>query len=191
MGADIHGFVECRATYGTLDEDKARWHAAIDLDLLYGGRSYDAFGCLFGVRNHAGFRPLAGDRGIPADVSSRTRQAYQEWDPDGHSPSWISWAELATVDWDEPAEAVDERVQEYKRTPEQGWVRAGKSFRGRQGRSEGAEWIEDGILLRVVRMVRRDAVPEDGEWAPVWKTMSALADVHGGENVRLVVWFDN
>ncbi|MFD5466730.1 hypothetical protein ACFWIQ_28455 [Kitasatospora sp. NPDC127059] len=191
MGADIHGFVECRATYGTLDEDKARWHAAIDLDLLYGGRSYDAFGCLFGVRNHAGFRPVAGDRGIPADVSPQTRQAYEEWAPDGHSPSWISWAELAKVDWDEPADAVDDRVHEYTRTLDRGWVRTGKSFRGSHGRSEGAEWIEDGRLLRVVRMVRRDAVPEDGEWAPVWKAMSALADAHGGENVRLVVWFDN
>ncbi|MFD8205564.1 hypothetical protein ACFV2S_04000 [Streptomyces sp. NPDC059695] len=39
-------------------------------------------------------------------------------------------------------------------------------------------------------MSRRDAVPERGAWAPVWATMRALADVHGDEQVRLVVWFD-
>ncbi|MFL9684131.1 MULTISPECIES: hypothetical protein [Streptomyces] len=36
-----------------------------------------------------------------------------------------------------------------------------------------------------------DAVPAGGEWAPVWAVMKALADAHGPENVRLVVWFDN
>lgn len=190
MGADIHGFVECRATYGTLDEDDARWDAAIDLDLLYAGRSYDAFGCLFGVRNHAGFRPLAAARGLPDDTSPRTRHAYAEWGTDAHSPSWISWTELAEADWDEPAEAVDERVEQYTRTPDRGWALTGTSFRGRQGSPEGAEWVEDGVLFRVVRKMRRDAVPEDGDWAPVWQVMGALADVHGGENIRLVVWFD-
>jgi hypothetical protein len=185
MGCDIHGFVECRVTYGTLDEEDTGWHAAIDLDLLYGGRDYDAFGCLFGVRNYAGFRPLAGERGLPDDVSAQTQNAYEEWSPDGHSPSWISWAELARVDWNEPADAVDERVHEYRLTPGQGWVLAGKSFRDGQRRPEGSD-----RLCRVVRMVRRDAVPEDGEWAPVWTIMRALADIHGSENVRLVVWFD-
>ncbi|GAA1235753.1 hypothetical protein GCM10009665_27450 [Kitasatospora nipponensis] len=191
MGVDIHGFVECRVTRGTLDDGTGRWHAAMDLDLLYGGRSYDAFGCLFGVRNHACFRPLAADRGLPADVSPRTRRAHEQWAPDGHSQSWISWAELAAVDWDEPAEAVDERVHEYTRAPDGGWVRTGKSFRAPHTRSEGAEWVEDGTLLRVVRLARRDAVPQDGEWAPVWQVMGALADVHGAANVRLVVWFES
>jgi hypothetical protein len=33
------------------------WHATIDLFLLNGGNAYDALACLFGVRNHFGFRP--------------------------------------------------------------------------------------------------------------------------------------
>jgi hypothetical protein len=190
MGADIHGFVECRGTFRTLDLDEARWDATIDLDLLYGGRSYDAFACLFGVRNHAGFRPLAEGRGLPGDASAHTRHAFEEWAPDGHSPSWINWAELSQVDWTEHAERVDERVRQYTRTPD-GWALTGKAFPNVHGGSEGAEWMQDGMLHRVVRMTRRDAIANDGEWAPVWSVMAALADVHGGENVRLVVWFDN
>ncbi|MCU7826128.1 hypothetical protein [Kitasatospora sp. DSM 101779] len=192
MGADIHGFVECRATHGVLDEDDdIRWWPAVGLDLLYGGRCYDAFGCLFGVRNHAGFRPLADGRGLPEDVTAEVRREYEARGRDAHGASWISWAELAAVDWDEPAEAVDARVEEYSLVPTRGWVLTGKSFRDAGGRPEGAAWIQDGKLLRTVRMVRRDAVPADGPWAPVWQVMGALAGVHGAANVRLVVWFDN
>lgn len=195
MGADIHGFVECRATFGAVlgsgrgvGED---WAAAIDLGLLYGGRSYDAFGCLFGVRNYAGFRPLAAHRGLPGDVSEQVRAAYESLGRDGHSASWIGWAELERVDWGESAETVDERVHRFAFDAERGWVRTGKALGSRRGRSEGAEWVEGDTLFRVVRLTRRDAVPEGGEWAPVWVAMRALADVHGAENVRLVVWFDN
>nr|WSW68060.1 hypothetical protein OG461_18700 [Streptomyces sp. NBC_00995] len=39
-------------------------------------------------------------------------------------------------------------------------------------------------------MTRREAVPREGEWKPVWSVMEAPAAVHGDENVRLTVWFD-
>ncbi|MEV6327625.1 hypothetical protein [Streptomyces sp. NPDC051909] len=191
MGADIHGFVECRSTYRTLDDDEASWHAAIDLDLLYGGRDYDAFGCLFGVRNHAGFRPLAEHRGLPADAAPETRAAFEEWGRDGHDPSWIGWPELTRVDWSEPAERPEERAHRYRRGPDGDWVLVGRVFPDRSDRAEGESWEWDGELFRMERMTRREAVPADGEWRPVWTTMGALAEVHGEENVRLVVWFDN
>ncbi|MFF0429305.1 hypothetical protein ACFYUJ_33630 [Streptomyces sp. NPDC004520] len=161
MGADIHGFIECRVTYGTLDEEDSGWHAAIDLDLLYGGRSYDAFGCLFGVRNRAGFRPLAEGRGLPPDVTSEVRRDYESDPTLFHSASWIGWEELTAVDGDEAAPTPDARVREYRDSE------------------------------RLGRMTRREAVHEDGTWDPVWATMKALADVHGPQYVRLVVWFDN
>ncbi|WP_369145635.1 hypothetical protein [Streptomyces sp. R44] len=163
MGADIHGFIECRVTYGTIDEEDSSWFAAIDLFLLYGGRSYDAFGCLFGVRNYAGFRPLAEQRGLPPDVTDEVRSGYESDPTLYHSASWIGWEELAAVDWDEPALTVDARDA----------------------------WRQEGKIMRVARMTRREAVHEFGEWDPVWATMKALADVHGPRYVRLVVWFDN
>ncbi|AJF65249.1 hypothetical protein [Streptomyces vietnamensis] len=192
MGTDIHGFVECRATYRTLEvEDVSGWHGAIDLDLLYGGCDYDAFGCLFGVRNYAGFRPLAAERGLPGDVSDEARREYEDWGRDAHNVTWIGWEELSRVDWGERAERVDDRVHRFTRDPSGDWVLTGKGFWDRADRPEGDEWIQGGRLFRRVRMSRRDAVPEGGEWAPVWATMRALADVHGDEHVRLVVWFDS
>lgn len=208
MGTDIHGFVECAHELG--DEP---WVAAIDIDLLYGGRDYDAFGCLFGVRNYAGFRPPAERRGLPDDVSSGVRGEFAGWAGDGHSPTWISWAELKRIDWSEPAERVDARIHEYRRTRD-GWVMTGKcawsgrvaeviglSMRREPGRlvtyrshdwPEGTEWPDgDDLRYRVGRMTRREAVPIDGEWQPLWTVMEALAALHGDENVRLTVWFDN
>lgn len=49
--------------------------------------------------------------------------------------------------------------------------------------AEGTEW-PDGDRLR-----RKDAVP-DRDWAAVWSVMRTLANLHGDEGVRLVVWFD-
>lgn len=207
MGTDIHGFVEC------LDEDDARWAAAIDIDLLYAGRGYDAFGCLFGVRNYAGFRPLAAGRGLPADASEAVRGEFADWGSDGHSPTWISWAELKGVDWAEPAEAVDARIHEYRRTPD-GWVMSSKaawsarvaevvelSMRREPGRlltyeahdwPEGTEWPDgDDRLYRIGRMTRGEAVERDEEWKPLFTVMEVLAALHGDDNVRLTVWFDN
>jgi len=34
-------------------------------------RDYDAIGCLFGVMNFAGFKPVAAERGLPAEFPAR------------------------------------------------------------------------------------------------------------------------
>ncbi|MFI2437470.1 hypothetical protein [Streptomyces sp. NPDC018693] len=146
MGCDIHGKVECRTGDGSWEYDEDEWACAIDLELLHLGRSYDAFGCLFGVRNGWDFAPLAAGRGLPEDASTPTRRAFD--DPDWHSPSWISWAELKRADWDT------------------------------RGSGEGAP-------------TRREAALEHANWTPVWSVMRTLAGLYGGDNVRLVVWFDN
>ncbi|MFE4658356.1 hypothetical protein ACFRFJ_16955 [Streptomyces hydrogenans] len=73
MVCDTHGFVACWTTYRVLGaEDTERW-AAMDPDQVYGGCYYDAFGCFFGIRNHAGFRPLAASRGLPPEASDAVR----------------------------------------------------------------------------------------------------------------------
>src|SRR5207253_2653739 len=103
------------------------------------GRSYDMFGCLFGVTNFARFRPVAAGRGLPPDVSKtvareattlrpgflffRRAQTVEEY----HSHSWLSLRELAAIDWDEPADAADARLHRYERTPEGELVFAGKA----------------------------------------------------------------
>ena len=78
------------------------WSAVIDAGggLLFG--NYHAYGCLFGVAN-SDFEPLAPGRGIPEDASERVRQDLAAWDTDAFSPSWVTWAEIKAMDWEEEA----------------------------------------------------------------------------------------
>ncbi|MFE2478922.1 hypothetical protein [Streptomyces sp. NPDC059389] len=120
MGTDIHGLIECRWDRW-LDEDDRSWHEGIDLDHLYNGRSYRAFGALFGVRNSASFRPLAPDRGLPPDVTQDAREAYEGWSVT-HSASWITWAELKAADWNEAAADVGNgRLTRRQAVEDAGW----------------------------------------------------------------------
>ncbi|MEU8897493.1 hypothetical protein [Nocardia sp. NPDC048505] len=201
MGCDIHGYIECRVWWR-----RDSWQAAMDFDLIEGGRDYDAFGLLFGVRNHAGFRPIAAHRGLPKDASQTVRDAYAE---DGfHSGTWIGWEEIARIDWSVPAEEPDARIHEFRRGPDGRWAEAGKAvwsarFAELAGKSdrpefgygeswpEGTEWVDGDTMFRVVRLTRGDVIAQGGSWQPTWDVMAALAAVHGADKVRLVVWFDN
>jgi hypothetical protein len=105
MSTDMAGMIECRPgarLWGPGDEDSV-WQAGIDLWLLNTGNAYDALACLFGVRNTFGFRPLSEGRGIPADASDRLRGEFATHGGSGdfHGTTWISWAELASADWQE------------------------------------------------------------------------------------------
>jgi hypothetical protein len=205
MGTDVSGFIECRAPALGLGAPRP-WQAAIDLDLLYDARSYDAFGCLFGVRNYALFRPLAAGRGLPDDLSATVREVAGRWER--HDATWISWAEVAAVDWDEPAEGVDQRLHEYRRQPDGGLKFVGKSLwgprltevtgasreevmAGRVRWEEGQEFVLGDVVFRAEVLRRRDVVPPDGDWKYVWRVMETLAERAGPEDVRLVVWFDS
>lgn len=112
MGLDIYGAIECRPVFEYGDAIPAKWEYSIDLSQLNGKRNYDAFGCLFGIRNFAGFEPLAEDRGLPDDVADRTREECERYSAIG--TTWISWSELANVDWDEAALRPDPRTHEYR-----------------------------------------------------------------------------
>ncbi|WP_405999253.1 hypothetical protein [Streptomyces sp. NBC_00829] len=209
MGTDISGFVECRAWRADEGERDLVWRAAADLFLLNDTRNYDAFGCLFGVRNFANFRPLAAERGRPVDASEEVRAELDRlapWPDQAYGTTWITWAELEAVDWDEPAERPDSRIHQYRQTPDglrlvgkSGWSPEFARAVGLQQQlsgprptwPEGTEWLIGDTLYRSETLRRRDAVREDGEWKPVWDAMEALATEHGDDHVRLVVWFDD
>ncbi len=92
MGTDIDGWVEINVPAG--------WVGVIRVGDV-AGRNDDMFGCLFGVENHAHVRPLARDRGLPADASSRVLfELEQLADALSIMPraTWISWRDIATLD---------------------------------------------------------------------------------------------
>lgn len=183
------------------------WQPSVVLDHLYGFREYDAFGCLFGVMNFANFRPLAAERGLPADVSKHVRSAHAgEADTDPGSaglwPTWIGWDEIEAVDWAEPAELADARLHEYNRADDGQWVFTGKSAYAperfeREGVAVppppwpvGSVWTARDRQFRAVRLTRGEAFDPRGSWGPVFQVMAVLGQLHGPTNCRLVVWFD-
>ena len=116
MGTDIAGAIECRLP-GTDSEMEGRrgWQFAIDLGLLYDERDYDSFGCLFGVENFANFAPIATPQGMPDDASGDVLQAIAEFGEEAFGATWVTWAELNAIDWEEPAEHPDGRIHLYRR----------------------------------------------------------------------------
>lgn len=206
MGTDIYGFIECRWDRWQGEDDRI-WFKAIDLAHLYNGRSYAAFGCLFGVRDTTSFRPLADHRGLPPDVSREGLADFESWGLNPPGASWITWAELEAANWEEVANEVDECVHEYRRSGDGAWEMHGRNssltrfaelsglthphvlYRAGTAFAEGTEWPDGDRLFRIGRLRRKDAVP-DGDWAAVWTVMRTLASLHGDEGVRLVVWFD-
>ncbi|MFG3305090.1 hypothetical protein [Streptomyces wuyuanensis] len=104
MSTDFDGMIECRPWVRNRadDDENLQWHASIELWHLNLGNAHDALACLFGVRNHFGFRPLAEDRGLPADVSDGARKSFGECGGPEYTfgTTWIGWSELTAADWD-------------------------------------------------------------------------------------------
>ncbi|WP_316754006.1 hypothetical protein [Streptomyces herbicida] len=210
MGTDIHGLIECHAWAPGLDAGETSWHAAIDLTMLgMVTRDYEAFACLFGVRNFSGlWRPVAADRGLPRRVGHDPyRTGFL-----GHCGIRHDMADLEGGSGRRLERAGDpgaNRTARYDRASDGTLHLTDPSVRSRAfARAsgintlttdpssipdlcpEGTVWNTGTTLFRAERDYRRDAVPEDGDWRPVWTVMRTLAAVHGTENVRLVVWFD-
>lgn len=185
---------------------------------LFVGRCYDAFGCLFGVRNYANFNPVAETRGLPDNpsftVKCDIRRFHDDWQPGDplpesvgfHSTSYLTLEEIDEIDWDEEAEDADERVHVYRDGEYTGKFRDSSSLddedwqKLRRGEDVTKE-MEHGhpvmdipeeaeVTYRLEKITRRDAL--SGLWETLlFDVMPTLGDLYGEENVRLVVWFDN
>ncbi|MFF4542686.1 hypothetical protein ACFY1J_00325 [Streptomyces sp. NPDC001406] len=176
MGTDIHGLIECRAWAPGLDAGETSWHAAIDLTMLgMVTRDYEAFACLFGVRNYSGlWRPVVADRGLPPDASTTTRAELSSWGAAAFGTTWPTWTEISAIDWNEPATPGATRIARYHRAPD-----------GTLHLTDPAVWPR-----AFARASGINTLTTDPSSIPDLCPEGTLAEVHGTENVRLVVWFD-
>jgi hypothetical protein len=201
MGTDISGWVEVKSPI------TGSWFAVVDAGWLL-DRNYDAFCCMFGVTDYANFMPIAKGRGIPANASQGVRQEFGDgkWT---HGASWVVWAELARVDWDEEAPFPDGRLHLYSRTDDGVLVYDTKAASDRAmiehpeisaimdgfGRDEpwiwpeGAEWTIGDTVYRAEKLRRREAM--DSDWWMLFDIMRTLSRRYGDDGVRLVAWFDS
>jgi len=194
MGTDLTGGVEFR-----LGGVGGPWELT-DLSVDCIGRDYDAFGLFFGVRNYAGFAPIAAGRGLPDDASAELLDLINE---PVYDRTFITAADLAAVDWNKKALTTDGRMHDYAYRDGQ-LVEVGKGFPGdrwqevagpdapRDGRyfPEGTEWVVGERIYRVERLVQCDVLRHNSGLRELVASMLELGRSHGGQNVRLVVWFD-
>lgn len=188
MGTDIEGFVEVRE--GTC------WTRAVDI-VPFTGRSYDAMGCLFGVRNKTGFSPIAPARGIPTDVSMGLKEELENAKERGYyGHSWISLSEIEDIDRDEASPTGGNRLIVVSGNPtlildigsfdknQQDALRKGKDL----VIPDSSQPDGGPSVVRLVPLTRGVALED---FAVLFELMGWLAAHFGRENVRLVVWFSD
>ncbi|MEU9478554.1 hypothetical protein [Streptomyces sp. NPDC048191] len=207
MSTDIHGGIEFRHPgVGTDYYDGEPWVAAMDLWPLYDQTDYEAFGCLFGVRNYAGFQPLAPDRGLPVDLSSGMRSQLGTWVEAGglHSASWVSWEEIASMDLatvpDQFIGQLTWRTKSLPSTLHQQLVSAswppetlaavGVPPENLLGATEPVDWTTDEVRCTYEPLTVGAVLGPETHWPHVFAVMKALAGRFGEDGVRLVVAFD-
>lgn len=175
MSTHMSGWIEVLRRRAAEPGERDCWDAAADIGAIEFGNAYDLFGCLFGVRNRAQFRPIAPERGLPDDVSDTIRSLAERWQPDDpFGATWIGWPEIQAIDLDEPNEPVDTPVQVIVIERGVGVVYEGDAPDGSTGRAEP--------------MTRREVL-DNGSWQLTCRLMAVLADFCGDDAVRLVVWF--
>jgi hypothetical protein len=181
MGCDIHAWLEIRYDNQWSTPDSK----ALDLD-----RAYDTFGLFFGVRNQANLSPVAERRGFPHDASALVCQEYQKWSDDAHSVSWLTWADVESMDREQTL--FDSRIHEYDAAGTYLGVFAESSRLTPleyMALARGETVTKDGHLFRREHVKALDNLSTD--WRVTLDRMQALAADYGTGNVRLVVWFDN
>ncbi len=194
MGCDIHGFVEvCENS-----ESTPKWWSPYILVGHVVGRSYGAFGCLFGVRNYGGLSPIAERRGLPSDASYTAKEEYKEGEGDYHSASFITYKEIEMIALDAPSTKNDERVHEYSIRTDNTLIEGFKCGRSSSLEDKGVYELlsetdcitdEDNVYA-LEPLTPREALDCSG-FQLLFLLMKTLAKKFGSENVRMVVWFDN
>lgn len=106
MGCDIHMLAEKKnkdkwEKVGNVFEHK--WGDKVSvLEEPYGGRNYELFAFLAGVRNRFDIKPISEPKGFAEDASEEVKKdLYDYWDGDGHSASYFTLEELKNADWDQ------------------------------------------------------------------------------------------
>ncbi|WP_094374735.1 hypothetical protein [Streptomyces sp. FBKL.4005] len=206
MSTDIHGGIEFRhPDAGTDYYEGEPWVAAMDLWPLYDETDDASFGCLFGVRNYAGYRPVAADRGLPGDLSSALCERLQPWVAEGHlaGATWVSWAEIARLDpatapdhyvgrvtWSSPARpSILHRQLVPAVWPAELVALVGPRPNELQDADDHAEWMSGELLCRYESLTAGSILGPRSHWPHVFAVMKALADRFGEDAVRLVVAF--
>jgi hypothetical protein len=162
-------------------------------DELYEGRNYDLFGILAGVRNSC-LETIDFARGIPSDVSDEVKTHVDYWDTDGHSHSHLTVKEVLEYDWDQSYVSdnsvyLDEYAGYTEYETSLDWVdfeyieasEAEKLLNGEIARDPNKEYV----VMLTERIPYKELVGGN-----FFDNINKLKEL-GGEEARIVFWFDS
>jgi hypothetical protein len=161
------------------------------------------WGCLFGVRNYANFKPIVPERGIPDDSTDQIKTDFARAAEDSFSPTWVTWSEIKAIDWEEETDVEPYRVLTYvtlkngsrqrvRSTYRRSWLAQKLSLSEEAldaSWKNGQTWEIDGESYEAIKTIKRKDTLSAG-WQMLFKLMETLAEQYGGDGVRLIVWFD-
>jgi len=175
MGCDIHSHAEVKRPDGTwrnvgkiFPVNGPIWAGIIksDFEEPFYPRNYGVFGFLANVRNYSCVTPIAEPKyAIPEDAAPETQRAYEEWEGDAHSASWLTLEQLLAVDYS--TIAWNRRVM--KQTAPKCWNGAALAEEG-EGTHESLRDFLGELFFAHLETLKTLGKPED---------------------VRVVFWFDN
>lgn len=164
MGCDIHVIIEKKNKYGF-------WSNAGDPDI---GRNYEIFSVLANVRNDNGIAFISEPKGVPNDATDEFNGLVKEWEPDGHSHSWVTLKEMKNFDLNQ--EFYDNHLIIEK---------------DKKGKITGTCAWTSGNNLGVVGKRKIFELWGRESWNELIKKMEKLRLNKDDESVRLVFFFDN
>jgi hypothetical protein len=90
-------------------------------------QNYELFAKMAGVRGEA--KPIVEPRGIPTDVSVVARIHYGAWNPDAHTPSWLTRDEVwQVIEWFRDTEIPKWGFESNRMTTSAAWFSFGFLF---------------------------------------------------------------
>ncbi len=175
----MSAFIEVRQS------DKWLYHTDADWVLM----DYNLMESFFGATNWHGFKPIAGNRGLPADISDKVRSFTYE---DDFLYSWITLDEIQKINWDETSTRllknsdweVGERTHLLQELALLDELTADEIIQ-----LEKYNELQKGkYTYKYESYSRQDMLTDDSK--RLLDLMLSLSKEHGPSNVRLVVWFN-
>jgi hypothetical protein len=152
----MHGFIEVKAY-----ADDPWWNGVVNVQML-AGRNYFLYGLLFDQGYLFGTEPIAGYRGLPADISEEAKENYEEKCDGPSGETWIGWEEIRTINW----QAVQDAMIAEASLP----------------------LAEARVDILSLGDFTSPIKPWE-EWRTLFSIMRLLAQCYPPELVRLVAWF--
>lgn len=168
MSQDVSGWVEI--AWNPPDD----WERVLSVGILV-DRNRSLWSWL--LQGSGAFPSAVPQRTLPGNLSAELLHEIEQLQPmvsqgEVHSFNWITWAEIENVDW--------------SMGPKE----------GREPKSVEPQYVVDAnghqrvILVEQIYQTRQDTLRDSPGWMLLFDLMRRLADRYGGDNVRLVVWFE-